>query len=408
MFNLPINLVQLGGQFWSWLTSYAKTTNGWINDQENIIKNIYTPTTVANLYPQSLMAIVAININEIEIAETIFDNLVKLYPPSTFNGMHNGYNSSTSTPDLTSDRYLSNNSFMLLALCHYASKMIGTSKQFKYKVLADTIVSWIVSFQDIPNNKYSYYNDSGLYCGFDQNNNIIDNYNKIQEAQVSAIAALRNHAIFYQGKYNSIANSVQAFLLSTTTGLRNGIRFYAGKWNTTKGTPAGLDTTNYLDNTTWAALMINDVNNFTSILNGVSTIDRDLVYNNIKPDCNLNITLSGYADVPGSNRIFPEAWAYVALIQYKKYLSTGNQTFLTTRIGLLSKYQSLVIQSKNFNGCSVPVVTNNEEYPGSTTSLCAEPVLWYLLAMYNINPFDPVQFNSQQFIDITNPFQLNN
>lgn len=403
----------VGGLLSQWLTSYL-TTDGFIKDQESIINGVYQQTNLANIYCQALMAIETTYSNP-TVAKLILDNIQKIYN-NTFRvepgGLYSGYNTDTGQPYLDNDRYLSNNAFVLLACCHYAYNNLGTSDQYRYKIMADGIADWIVSLQDVSSGSLKY-NDYGFYSGYhgiasSTPNKLHDV--KIQEANVTSIAALRSHAIFYQGRYKGQAYNAEKFLFWPGGSGNNGglhytskKRFFAGKSDETFSSSIGYDTTDYLDNFAWSALMTNNIENLNNVLLGETGIDHDLYNTILLP----NLT-GGWQDVVNKNRIFVEGWAYMALVRMKQYLAGGSNpspSLLIQRSEYLDSYKQFLIPSQVTSGYGVPGVSALPDYDGQLTSLAAEPALWYLLALRNINPFDPTQFVSQRFKDVNSSFQ---
>lgn len=311
--------------YYAWVKQY--TANNLIKNQE-LHNPGHVETTLGSTYNQALAIITATAVGDKEYVERLGDALIPIYAQ----GYHGAYDVITGS-DLNSDEYVGNNSWVLLALCHY-EKRYSTGR---YTSLANQIATWIENL----------YDNGAFTAGTGNIANMI-----VTEGQIDAIAALRAHTAYYGVSHGTIADDAENYLFTT---LKNGNKFYAGS------TDGILDSTQYLDTVLWAGLMTYD--NSSTITTMLSSID-DLEYT-------YNGTL-GYMDMAGSNRIFVPGYAYLSLLN-------GSS---------LSPMETFVLPSF-VAGSGIKINSNNPAWTGADVSLNSETTLWYLLASLNINPFKP-------------------
>src|SRR4051794_32833345 len=95
--------------------------------------------------------------------------------------------------------------------------------------------------------------------------------------------------------------------------------------------------------------------------------------------------LSGWRDTQAMKRVFTPGYAYFALLAGQ--LDWARDGCLRDRGGEAARavtqaaYKRVLIPSPVEGGVGTPIVANDLEYPGASTSLAAEAVLWYLLAV---------------------------
>lgn len=371
-YNTPAQ-VALGTSFSQWVYSFL-TPSGLIKDQESIIKGVYQPTNLANLYPQALLAIWLCYVDK-PMAKKVLDNLNVLYQQyfsAGPGGMYSGWNTDTNTPNTDSDRYVGNNAWLLLACCHFAACNWGTPDQNRYWSMAGFIASWIAVQVNA---------DGSVYAGYSGHTSKTPDapiLNKINECQSLSSAAIRAYSYFYNQDMTPFADRVEDFLFRLGgTGASGGLlypaagRFYAGK-----DTAGNYYDTHYLDNICWATMMLQDATRLNYVW-WTTALKKDLYKS------------TGFTDKAGNSRIFIEAYAYMAVMNLKQYSLSNGLAYLTSRSNLLSAYAKYFIKSIGFKGGGVPVFDSGEDYTGELTSIAAEPTLWYLNALNYINPLDP-------------------
>lgn len=290
----------------------------------------YIPTTLGSTYNQALAIIVATAMGDREYAHQLCASLLPIYDL----GFHGAFDVYTGS-DLASDEYIGNNSWVLLALCHFKKKFGDDT----YAALASKIAIWLLDL----------YNDGPFAAGSSTLANMI-----ITEGQIDAIAALRAYESIYEVNLGGVPDSAEDYLFTT---LRNGDRFYAGSTNNV------WDTTQYLDTSLWGSLA---TTRYAAQAAEMISNLSDMVYT--------IGDISGYMDIQGSNRIFVPGFAYWALV-------TGNPSY-TNLMRLYTKQSTL-------SGAGIAINSNNPVWVGADTSPNAETTLWFLLASLGVNPFIP-------------------
>ncbi|MFC8008940.1 hypothetical protein [Streptomyces cinereoruber] len=259
-------------------------------------------------------------------------------------GFNGAYDASTGLINTNSDQYVGNASWALMALVHFAKHIDD-----RYADIADSLADWIKRF----------YVSGAFKGGVRGNGSPIETI--ITEAQVDAIAALRGHSRHYGGNHGSIVADAESYLFETLFYAEES-RFYAGITN------GVADTTHYLDNILWAGLMTEF--NLPAIAQCLPSVEELAV--SVQPDINPILTVTGYSDMVGKQRIFTEGHAYMSLLCDK----LGRPYSLESMEKLTVEDQGFVIHS------------NDPAWVGGSTLINSEATLWYVLASTNFNPFD--------------------
>lgn len=307
--------------------------------------NGYVPTTLGSLYVQSLGIMVATGRGDKRIASNLIEAV------NFGDGYHAAFDTETGR-DTSTDQYVGNIAWFLLALCHYGKRF-----DISYAETANTLADWIVGF----------YDNGAISAGRKGNGDLINTI--VTEAQIDAIAALRAHAEVYSGSYAVIASTAEDYLFNN---LVYGNRFAAGI------TDGQQDTTFYLDTTLWTALMLPEGDRLSWVRSNLDATDSLIttVDASIGPK-----SIEGWKDFGNKARIFVEAYAYFALYHHR----LGNSSSYLSCLKQMRKFAA----SSQLSGYGIVLHSHNPDWQGADVSLSSESTLWFLLAQQMINPFRP-------------------
>jgi len=145
----------------------------------------------------------------------------------------------------------------------------------------------------------------------------------------------------------------------------------------------------------WAALTVRGPKALAQVVAGLPVVKAELAITGVRPDLDPDgAPLSGWRDTRAKDRVFTPGYAYFALLAARLDRQPDGTCAADARRAVaravnLAAYTRLLIPSPTAGGEGAPIVANGPEYPGGSTSPAAEAVLWYLLAVRGINPFDP-------------------
>jgi hypothetical protein len=395
---------QYPDEVWLWMKGYLNE-NGLADDIEPVP---YSDHVIAHIFSGALCAIVAVHKSDWATAHRILDNMQSHYA-SVFlegpGGYYSAFNSSTNLPFLDNDRYLGDNAWLLNALNHYQAAVYGTQFQDRYKTMADGIAAWIVSLQDAPS-KQNRYNDYGLYSGYyGASNGSTPNQLmkiKIAEANTSALAALRGHTRWYAGAHGAVADQVEQFLFTASVGATGGLfntadsRINPGKSDSgsfPSGSPS-YDTYNYLDNTLWPLLTVQEPRNYNRLFTALPLVAADMFDTGVEPDVAPGAALSGWSDQKNKTRIFPEGYAYFRLMyerlaemrkdQHKEFTAAEMPVGYDSLFSVIDQF--LVDSSRVEGGKGMVIQSNDPGYAGESTAPSYEGSAWYMFGNLRVNP----------------------
>lgn len=321
---------------YTWLKNQQDAnTTGLLGNQES--------DNLAGLYPNALAALCFMKQGDVARAERVLDFYLREYPTAfaagSVGGFHQFAHASTGAIDRTSDRWIGDNAWLLIAGNHYRVRTGRT----KYDQMRGTLAAWLINLQEPNGGIKAGYTGSGSLMTVLSTEGNLDCYS----------------ALVWNGEPR---NRIKTWL-DTYMWVAADRRFKQGS---TVNDSA-------LDTCSWAITALGPSYSTT-----LPYTETHFAYT-ARSDANgLNIT--GFRDLLGQNRVWLEGTGEMALA----YRVVANTTKANTYIAQLER--AMTTSQRWPTTVGVPNLTNNPGWTGATTRIWVPSQAWYLFAKWNWNP----------------------